>query len=105
MNTSCVIFLELNCQDCTLPCVFMPYHTLSVFCPEIDFNVSGAFVLLPAVNSNHLSHTGNEYESGTQERKRPVSMAVMEGDLLKKERYVGLFALISRHWPALGQNY
>lgn len=50
--------------------------------------MSGAFVAVPAVNSNHLSHTGNEYDSGTLERKRPVSMAVMEGDLLKKERYV-----------------
>ncbi|KYO41094.1 hypothetical protein Y1Q_0022333 [Alligator mississippiensis] len=60
-------------------------HAVWFFPEEIDFNVSGAFVLLPAVNSNHLSHTGNEYESGTQERKRPVSMAVMEGDLLKKE--------------------
>lgn len=50
--------------------------------------MSGAFVAIPAVNSNHLSHTGNEYESGTLERKRPVSMTVMEGDLLKKERYV-----------------
>ncbi|XP_035759448.1 rho GTPase-activating protein 17 [Egretta garzetta] len=28
-----------------------------------------------------------EYESGTLERKRPVSMTVMEGDLLKKESF------------------
>lgn len=49
--------------------------------------MSGAFVAIPAVNSNHLSHTGNELESGTLERKRPVSMTVMEGDLLKKDRY------------------
>uniref|UniRef100_A0A8D2MRQ5 Rho GTPase-activating protein 17 n=1 Tax=Zonotrichia albicollis TaxID=44394 RepID=A0A8D2MRQ5_ZONAL len=57
-------------------------------CPssDEDFNVSGAFVAVPAVNSNHLSHTGNDYECGTLERKRPLSMTVMEGDLLKKER-------------------
>lgn len=53
--------------------------------PELDFNVSGAFVGQPALNSNHL-HTGLDYDSGTLERKRPVSMAVMDGELLKKER-------------------
>ncbi|XP_054698644.1 rho GTPase-activating protein 17 isoform X4 [Grus americana] len=60
-------------------------HADWFFPGDQDFNVSGAFVAIPAVNSNHLSHTGNEYESGTLERKRPVSMTVMEGDLLKKE--------------------
>ncbi|KAM9013313.1 rho GTPase-activating protein 17 isoform 4-T6 [Ara ararauna] len=60
-------------------------HAEWFFPGDQDFNVSGAFVAIPAVNSNHLSHTGNEYESGTLERKRPVSMTVMEGDLLKKE--------------------
>ncbi|XP_075371541.1 rho GTPase-activating protein 17 isoform X4 [Mycteria americana] len=60
-------------------------HADWFFPGDQDFNVSGAFVAIPAVNSNHLSHTGNEYESGTLERKRPASMTVMEGDLLKKE--------------------
>ncbi|KAM9261464.1 rho GTPase-activating protein 17 isoform 3-T3 [Cariama cristata] len=60
-------------------------HADWFFPGDQDFNVSGAFVAVPAVNSNHLSHTGNEYESGTLERKRPVSMTVMEGDLLKKD--------------------
>ncbi|XP_029857963.1 rho GTPase-activating protein 17 isoform X4 [Aquila chrysaetos chrysaetos] len=60
-------------------------HADWFFPGDQDFNVSGAFVAIPAVNSNHLSYTGNEYESGTLERKRPVSMTVMEGDLLKKE--------------------
>lgn len=55
---------------------------------EIEFNVSEAFVPLATPNSNHTSHTGNDSDSGTLERKRPVSMAVMEGDLVKKERYV-----------------
>ncbi|KAJ7397393.1 SH3 domain-binding protein 1 [Pitangus sulphuratus] len=60
-------------------------HADWFFPGDEDFNVSGAFVAIPAVNSNHLSHTGNDYECGTLERKRPVSMTVMEGDLLKKE--------------------
>ncbi|XP_063198997.1 rho GTPase-activating protein 17 isoform X4 [Chroicocephalus ridibundus] len=60
-------------------------HADWFFPGDQDFNVSGAFVAVPAVNSNHLSHTGNEYESGTLERKRPLSMTVMDGDLLKKE--------------------
>ncbi|XP_050173102.1 rho GTPase-activating protein 17 isoform X4 [Myiozetetes cayanensis] len=60
-------------------------HADWFFPGDEDFNVSGAFVAVPAVNSNHLSHTGNDYECGTLERKRPVSMTVMEGDLLKKE--------------------
>ncbi|XP_030316062.1 rho GTPase-activating protein 17 isoform X5 [Calypte anna] len=60
-------------------------HADWFFPGDQDFNVSGAFVAIPAVNSNHLSHTGNEYESGTLERKRPVSMTAMEVDFLKKE--------------------
>ncbi|XP_020851095.1 rho GTPase-activating protein 17 isoform X4 [Phascolarctos cinereus] len=59
-------------------------HADWFFPEEVDFNVSGAFVG-PASNSNHLPHTGNDYDTGTLERKRPASMAVMEGDLLKKE--------------------
>uniref|UniRef100_A0A8C0GH38 Rho GTPase-activating protein 17 n=1 Tax=Chelonoidis abingdonii TaxID=106734 RepID=A0A8C0GH38_CHEAB len=62
-------------------------HADWFFPEDVDFNVSGAFVALPATNSNHSSQLGSEYESGTLERKRPVSMAVMEGDLLKKEGY------------------
>uniref|UniRef100_A0A8D0H0N6 Rho GTPase-activating protein 17 n=1 Tax=Sphenodon punctatus TaxID=8508 RepID=A0A8D0H0N6_SPHPU len=61
-------------------------HADWFFPEDVDFNVSGAFVALPAVNSNH-SHSGSEHESGTLERKRPVSMAVMDGDLLKKESF------------------
>ncbi|KAL8174961.1 UNVERIFIED_CONTAM: Rho GTPase-activating protein 17 [Gekko kuhli] len=57
-------------------------HANWFFPEEIDFNVSGAFVAQPAMNSNHL-HPGNEYESGPAERKRPVSMAVMDADLVK----------------------
>ncbi|XP_053813630.1 rho GTPase-activating protein 17 isoform X6 [Vidua chalybeata] len=60
-------------------------HADWFFPGDEDFNVSGAFVAVPAVNSNHLAHTGNDYECGTLERKRPLSMTVMEGDLLKKE--------------------
>ncbi|XP_026559791.1 rho GTPase-activating protein 17 isoform X4 [Pseudonaja textilis] len=59
-------------------------HATWFFPEELDFNVSGAFVGQPAVNSNHLP-TGSDYDSGTLERKRPVSMAVMEGELLRKE--------------------
>ncbi|XP_067318291.1 rho GTPase-activating protein 17-like isoform X2 [Anolis sagrei] len=59
-------------------------HAAWFFSEEMDFNVSGAFVGQPAVNSNHL-HSGNDYDSGTLERKRPISMAVMEGELLRKE--------------------
>ncbi|NWU79793.1 RHG17 protein, partial [Onychorhynchus coronatus] len=62
-------------------------HADWFFPGDEDFNVSGAFVAVPAINSNHLSHTGNDYECGTLERKRPVSMTVMEGDLLKKESF------------------
>ncbi|NXM87581.1 RHG17 protein, partial [Oenanthe oenanthe] len=62
-------------------------HADWFFPGDEDFNVSGAFVAVPAVNSNHLSHTGNDFECGTLERKRPLSMTVMEGDLLKKESF------------------
>nr|XP_008123184.1 PREDICTED: rho GTPase-activating protein 17 [Anolis carolinensis] len=61
-------------------------HAAWFFPEEMDFNVSGAFVGQPTVNSNHL-HGGNDYDSGTLERKRPISMAVMEGELLRKESF------------------
>ncbi|XP_026539403.1 rho GTPase-activating protein 17 isoform X1 [Notechis scutatus] len=61
-------------------------HATWFFPEELDFNVSGAFVGQPAVNSNHLP-AGSDYDSGTLERKRPVSMAVMEGELLRKESF------------------
>ncbi|XP_070616970.1 rho GTPase-activating protein 17 isoform X1 [Erythrolamprus reginae] len=61
-------------------------HASWFFPEELDFNVSGAFVGQPAVNSNHLP-AGGDYDSGTLERKRPVSMAVMEGELLRKESF------------------
>ncbi|XP_017657733.1 rho GTPase-activating protein 17 [Nannospalax galili] len=62
-------------------------HADWFFPEEVDFNVSEAFVPLATPNSNHSSHTGNDSDSGTLERKRPASMAVMEGDLVKKESF------------------
>uniref|UniRef100_A0ABM5F028 Rho GTPase-activating protein 17 isoform X1 n=1 Tax=Pogona vitticeps TaxID=103695 RepID=A0ABM5F028_9SAUR len=74
-------------------------HASWFFPEEMDFNVSGAFVGQPAVNSNHLS--GNDYDSGTLERKRPVSMAVMDGEMLRKESF-GLKALDFQANPRRG---
>ncbi|XP_034506406.1 rho GTPase-activating protein 17-like isoform X1 [Ailuropoda melanoleuca] len=62
-------------------------HADWFFPEEVEFNVSEAFVPLVTPNSNHSSHTGNDSDSGTLERKRPASMAVMEGDLVKKESF------------------
>lgn len=61
---------------------------VSFLLAEVEFNVSEAFVPLVTPNSNHSTQTGNDSDSGSLERKRPASMAVMEGDLVKKERYV-----------------
>uniref|UniRef100_A0A8D1UVR0 Rho GTPase-activating protein 17 n=1 Tax=Sus scrofa TaxID=9823 RepID=A0A8D1UVR0_PIG len=61
-------------------------HANWFFPEEVEFNVSEAFVPLATPTSNHSSHTGiDSVDSGTLERKRPASMAVMEGDLVKKE--------------------
>uniref|UniRef100_H2NQG0 Rho GTPase-activating protein 17 n=1 Tax=Pongo abelii TaxID=9601 RepID=H2NQG0_PONAB len=62
-------------------------HADWFFPEEVEFNVSEAFVPLTTPNSNHSFHTGNDSDSGTLERKRPASMAVMEGDLMKKESF------------------
>ncbi|XP_025772425.1 rho GTPase-activating protein 17 [Puma concolor] len=62
-------------------------HADWFFPEEVEFNVSEAFVPLVTPNSNHSSHTGNDSDSGTLERKRPASMAIMEGDLVKKESF------------------
>lgn len=70
------------------PLVCQVSHLFLSLMTEIEFNVSEAFVPLATPNSNHSTHTGNDSDSGTLERKRPASMAVMEGDLVKKERYV-----------------
>ena len=56
-----------------------------LFPKEMEFNVSEVFVPLTTPNSSHASHTGNNpVDSGTLERKRPASMVVMEGDLVKR---------------------
>uniref|UniRef100_A0A480Z4P3 Rho GTPase-activating protein 17 n=1 Tax=Sus scrofa TaxID=9823 RepID=A0A480Z4P3_PIG len=61
-------------------------HANWFFPEEVEFNVSEAFVPLATPTSNHSSYTGiDSVDSGTLERKRPASMAVMEGDLVKKE--------------------
>ncbi|XP_041085836.1 rho GTPase-activating protein 17a isoform X4 [Polyodon spathula] len=57
-------------------------HADWFFPEEIDFNVSGMFAPIP---SNHTNHHGGEFDCGTLERKRPVSMAVLEGDLMRKD--------------------
>uniref|UniRef100_A0A8D1Q2Z5 Rho GTPase activating protein 17 n=1 Tax=Sus scrofa TaxID=9823 RepID=A0A8D1Q2Z5_PIG len=63
-------------------------HANWFFPEEVEFNVSEAFVPLATPTSNHSSHTGiDSVDSGTLERKRPASMAVMEGDLVKKESF------------------
>ncbi|CAJ0915394.1 unnamed protein product [Ranitomeya imitator] len=63
-------------------------HADWFFPEELDFNVSGAFAAAaPAAHQNN--DTAAHYEFGLMERKRPVSMAVMDGDLLKKDNEGG----------------
>ncbi|XP_008566685.1 PREDICTED: rho GTPase-activating protein 17 [Galeopterus variegatus] len=77
-------------------------HADWFFPEEVEFNVSEAFVPLTP-NSNHSSHTGNDSDSGTLERKRPASMAVMEGDLVKKESAPKPKDTVSAAVPAPGK--
>ncbi|XP_055483315.1 rho GTPase-activating protein 17 isoform X5 [Psammomys obesus] len=79
-------------------------HADWFFPGEVEFNVSEAFVPLATPNSNHSSHTGNDSDSGTLERKRPASMAVMEGDLVKKESPPKPKDCVSAAVPAPGRN-
>ncbi|XP_040610852.1 rho GTPase-activating protein 17 isoform X8 [Mesocricetus auratus] len=79
-------------------------HADWFFPGEIEFNVSEAFVPLATPNSNHSTHTGNDSDSGTLERKRPASMAVMEGDLVKKESPPKPKDSVSAPVPAPGRN-
>ncbi|KAM4024582.1 LOW QUALITY PROTEIN: rho GTPase-activating protein 17-like [Anomaloglossus baeobatrachus] len=58
-------------------------HADWFFPEELDFNVSGAFAA--AAPTSHQNNDTAHYEFSAMERKRPVSMAVMDGDLLKKE--------------------
>ncbi|XP_028619963.1 rho GTPase-activating protein 17 isoform X5 [Grammomys surdaster] len=79
-------------------------HADWFFPGEVEFNVSEAFVPLATPNSNHSSHTGNDSDLGTLERKRPASMAVMEGDLVKKESPPKPKDSVSAATPAAGRN-
>ncbi|PNJ33138.1 ARHGAP17 isoform 9 [Pongo abelii] len=79
-------------------------HADWFFPEEVEFNVSEAFVPLTTPNSNHSFHTGNDSDSGTLERKRPASMAVMEGDLMKKESPPKPKDPVSAAVPAPGRN-
>ncbi|XP_071067337.1 rho GTPase-activating protein 17 isoform X7 [Dasypus novemcinctus] len=79
-------------------------HADWFFPEEVEFNVSEAFVPLTTPISNHSSHTGNDSDSGTLERKRPASMAVMEGDLVKKESPPKPKDSVSAPVPAPGRN-
>nr|XP_042139106.1 rho GTPase-activating protein 17 isoform X4 [Peromyscus maniculatus bairdii] len=79
-------------------------HADWFFPGEIEFNVSEAFVPLATPNSNHSTHTGNDSDSGTLERKRPASMAVMEGDLVKKESPPKPKDTVPAAVPAPGRN-
>uniref|UniRef100_A0A8C5QXG8 Rho GTPase-activating protein 17 n=1 Tax=Leptobrachium leishanense TaxID=445787 RepID=A0A8C5QXG8_9ANUR len=67
-------------------------HADWFFPDEIDFNVCGDFVRdTSRASTNNVPHAaGNDisYEFGLMERKRPISMAVMDGDLLKKESII-----------------
>ncbi|XP_067859109.1 rho GTPase-activating protein 17a isoform X5 [Heptranchias perlo] len=60
-------------------------HADWFFPDDLDFNVSGMFTpMTPANHLNNLSMFGGDYDSSTLERKRPVSVAVVE-DLPKKD--------------------
>ncbi|XP_004705764.1 rho GTPase-activating protein 17 isoform X3 [Echinops telfairi] len=79
-------------------------HADWFFPEEIEFNVSGTFAPLSIPNSNHSSHAGNDSDSGTLERKRPASMAVMEGDLVKKESPPAPKDAVPAAAPPAGRN-
>ncbi|XP_053327039.1 rho GTPase-activating protein 17 isoform X2 [Spea bombifrons] len=58
-------------------------HADWFFPGEVDFNVSNAFV--PVSTNMPVASNDGQYEFGVMERKRPYSMAVVDGDFLKKE--------------------
>lgn len=51
--------------------------------PDVEFNVSGMFAM-PTPASNHNNHL--DYDCGTIERKRPVSMVGPENDATRKDK-------------------
>ncbi|XP_066546415.1 rho GTPase-activating protein 17 isoform X2 [Amia ocellicauda] len=60
-------------------------HADWFFPGEVDFNVSGMFAM-PTAPANHTNHLmASDSDSGTLERKRPVSMAPMDSDLMRKD--------------------
>ncbi|XP_072415256.1 rho GTPase-activating protein 17a isoform X6 [Chiloscyllium punctatum] len=60
-------------------------HADWFFPEDLDFNVSGMFApMTPANHLNNLPLFGNDYDSSTLERKRPVSVAAVE-DMVKKD--------------------
>ncbi|XP_069785077.1 rho GTPase-activating protein 17a isoform X5 [Narcine bancroftii] len=60
-------------------------HADWFFPDDLDFNVSGMFTpMTPANHLNNLPLFGSDSDSGTLERKRPVSVTPVE-DVMKKE--------------------
>ncbi|XP_048465424.1 rho GTPase-activating protein 17-like isoform X2 [Rhincodon typus] len=60
-------------------------HADWFFPDDLDFNVSGMFTpMTPANHFNNLPLFGNDCDSSTLERKRPVSVAAVE-DMAKKD--------------------
>ncbi|XP_053551172.1 rho GTPase-activating protein 17 isoform X2 [Bombina bombina] len=83
-------------------------HADWFFPEDVEFNVSGAFVpATPSTHFNNVSYSGNDvtYEFGPMERKRPISMAVMDGDLFKKESKVIEFYANSRRGGTLTRKH
>ncbi len=50
---------------------------------DVDFNVSGMFAM-PTPAANHNNHL--DYDSGTVERKRPISIVAPENDATRKDK-------------------
>uniref|UniRef100_A0A8C9T0R7 Rho GTPase-activating protein 17 n=1 Tax=Scleropages formosus TaxID=113540 RepID=A0A8C9T0R7_SCLFO len=64
-------------------------HADWFFPEDVDFNVSGMFVMPtpPTTQTNFLTPT--DFDSGTTERRRPGSMIGLEVESLRKDRYWG----------------
>ncbi|XP_076615905.1 rho GTPase-activating protein 17a isoform X5 [Chaetodon auriga] len=76
-------------------------HADWFFPEDVEFNVSGMFVM-PTPASNHNNHL--DYDCGTIERKRPVSMVGPENDTARKDNNQKLRDSTPAQTPLLQRN-
>uniref|UniRef100_A0A3B3R281 Rho GTPase-activating protein 17 n=1 Tax=Paramormyrops kingsleyae TaxID=1676925 RepID=A0A3B3R281_9TELE len=70
-------------------------HADWFFPDEVDFNVSGMFVMPSSTTVSTSFLTPTDMDFGTTDKKRPISMAVLDSDSPRRDRYSASVSLLT----------